>query len=72
GWWKSWVPRSVCEGLVVRPVRCDGVGRFNAGLDERRWLGRRIVGETMRCVATWGGRWVALLGFGSAALACAL
>jgi uncharacterized protein DUF4338 len=65
------VSRSVCEGLVVRPVRRDEVDRFNAELDEHHWLGHRIVGETMRYVATWGDRWVAVLGFGSAALACA-
>ncbi|MGH8897652.1 MAG: ISAs1 family transposase [Egibacteraceae bacterium] len=61
----------MCEGLVVRPVRRDEVDRFNTELDERHWLGHRIVGETMRYVATWGDQWVALVGFGSAALACA-
>jgi hypothetical protein len=57
--------------LVVRPVRRGEVDRFNTELDEHHWLGHRIVGETMRYVATWGDRWVALVGFGSAALACA-
>ncbi|MGH8887387.1 MAG: Druantia anti-phage system protein DruA, partial [Egibacteraceae bacterium] len=33
--------------------------------------GLGIVGETVRCVATERDRWVAVLGFGSAALACA-
>ncbi|MGH8899409.1 MAG: Druantia anti-phage system protein DruA [Egibacteraceae bacterium] len=61
----------MCEGLAVRPVRRDEVGRFNAELDARHWLGHRIVGETMRCVATERDRWVALVGLGSAALACA-
>lgn len=61
----------VGEGLVVRPIDRDEVSRFNACLDEHHWLGHRIVGETMRYVATVGDRWVALLGFGSAALACA-
>lgn len=63
--------KSVVEGLTVRPVRPDEVDRFNTELDGHHWLGHRIVGETMRYVATWGDRWVALVGFGSAALACA-
>jgi Domain of unknown function (DUF4338)/DDE_Tnp_1-associated/Transposase DDE domain len=66
------MPRSVVEGLVVRPVRRDEVDRFNTELDEHHWLGHRIVGQTMRYVATEQGRWVAVLGFGSAALACAV
>jgi DDE family transposase/uncharacterized protein DUF4338 len=65
------VPKSVCDGLVVRPVRHNETDRFNTELDAHHWLGHRIVGQTMRYVATEGGRWVALLGFGSPALACA-
>jgi hypothetical protein len=64
------MPRNVREGLVVGPVRRDEVDRFNIELDAYHWLGHRIVGETLRSVATEQGRWVAL-GFGSAALACA-
>jgi hypothetical protein len=55
----------------VRPVRRDEVDRFNAELEEHHWLGHRILGETMRYVATERDRWVALLGFGSPALVCA-
>lgn len=55
----------------MRPVRRDEVERFDVCLDEYHWLGHRIVGETMRYVATQRDRWVAVLGFGSAALACA-
>lgn len=45
--------------------------RFDAELDEYHWLGHRMVGETMRYVATDAdGEWVGLVGFGSAALAC--
>ncbi|MGH8885729.1 MAG: hypothetical protein ACRDYX_11245, partial [Egibacteraceae bacterium] len=36
----------------MRPVRGDEVGRFNACLGERHWLGHRIVGETVRCVVS--------------------
>ncbi len=56
---------------MVRPISRDEVDRFNAELDEHHWLGHRIVGETLRYVAAEGDRWVAVLGFGSAALACA-
>jgi hypothetical protein len=66
-----YVPTSLREGLVVRPVRCEQIDRFNACLDEHHWLGHRIVGQTMRYVATWGNQWVAVLGLGSAVLACA-
>jgi hypothetical protein len=56
---------------MVRPVRRGEVDRFNTELDTHHWLGHRIVGETMRYVATQRNQWVAVLGFGSAALACA-
>jgi len=40
-------------------------------LDEHHWLGHHLFGETMRYVAELeDGTWVALSGFGSAALAC--
>ncbi len=57
--------------LVVRPIARDEVARFNAELDAHHWLGHRLVGETLRHVATEDGHWVALLGFGSAAFKCA-
>ncbi len=56
--------------LVVRPIERGEVGRFNRELDQHHWLGHRLVGETMRYVAEADGRWVALLGFGSAAYQC--
>ena len=47
------------------------LGRFDAELDAHHWLGHRMVGETVRYVATDAdGVWVALLGFASAALSC--
>jgi len=57
--------------VVVRPIDRDEVTRFNAELDAHHWLGHRLTGEVMRYVATIEDRWVALLGFGSAALSCA-
>ena len=57
--------------MVVRPVLAGEVGRFNALLDAHHWLGHRLTGQVLRYVATLGGQWVALVGFGSAVLSCA-
>jgi predicted transposase YbfD/YdcC len=54
--------------LVVRLVRGYEVPRFNALLDEHHFLGHHLFGQVLRYVATEGDDWVALLGFGSAAL----
>jgi hypothetical protein len=54
--------------LVVRPVAEDERGRFAAEMAAQHWLGSRLSGRMMRYVATVGGEWVALAGFGSAAL----
>ncbi|MHB8395052.1 MAG: ISAs1 family transposase [Candidatus Dormibacteria bacterium] len=56
--------------LLVRPIERGEVARFNQELDAHHWLGHRLVGETMRYVATEDGAWVALLGFGAAAFKC--
>lgn len=56
---------------MVRPVAFGETGRFNAELDEHHWLGHRLTGQVLRYVAELDGRWVAVLGFGSAALSCA-
>ena len=56
--------------LVVRPILAGELERFNAELNAHHWLGHRISGRALRYVATIGGEWVALAGFGSAALAC--
>lgn len=57
--------------VVVRPISKQEVARFNSELDDHHWLGHRLTGEVMRYVATIGEQWVALVGFGSAALSCA-
>ncbi|MHB8191560.1 MAG: Druantia anti-phage system protein DruA [Ferrimicrobium sp.] len=58
-------------GLSVNPIGVGDANRFDAELDEHHWLGHRMVGETMRYVATDScGEWVALLGFASPALSC--
>ena len=54
--------------MSVRLVRADEVGRFNDLLDEHHFLGHRLFGRVMRYVAVEDGEWVALVGFGSAAL----
>jgi hypothetical protein len=54
--------------LVVRPVADDERDRFAAEMAEHHWLGSRLSGRVMRYVATVDGEWVALAGFGSAAL----
>jgi hypothetical protein len=59
------------RAVVVRPLLAGEVERFNALLDAHHWLGHRLTGQVMRYVATLGGRWVALVGFGSAVLSCA-
>jgi hypothetical protein len=57
--------------VVVRPITAGEVGRFNGELEAHHWLGNRLTGQVMRYVATVGGQWVALVGFGSAVLSCA-
>jgi len=55
---------------MVRPIFVSEVDRFNALLRVHHWLGRRLTGQVMRYVAVLEGEWVALVGFGSAALSC--
>jgi hypothetical protein len=57
-------------GLVVRPIMSGELERFNAELSAHHWLGHRLSGRVLRYVATVEGVWVALVGFGSAALSC--
>jgi len=57
--------------VTVRPVSAGEAGRFSAELDAHHWLGHRLTGQVLRYVAELDGQWVAVLGFGSAALSCA-
>ena len=59
------------RSVSVRPILAGEVGRFNAELDAHHWLGHRLTGQVMRYVALLDGEWVAVVGFGSAALSCA-
>jgi hypothetical protein len=56
--------------VTVRPVAAGEAGRFGSLLRGHHWLGDRLTGQVMRYVAEAGGVWVALIGFGSAALTC--
>jgi len=58
------------QGLVVRPVVASEISRFDALLDEHHWLGRGLVGETLRHITVVDGEWVGLVGYGSPALPC--
>jgi predicted transposase YbfD/YdcC len=49
----------------------DGeLDRFRTELAAHHWLGFRLSGQVMRYVAVLDGKWVALAGFGAAALTC--
>jgi predicted transposase YbfD/YdcC len=58
------------RSLVVRPVADAELDRFRAELETHHWLGFRLSGQVMRYVAILDGQWVAVAGFGSAALSC--
>ncbi|MGH9073956.1 MAG: ISAs1 family transposase [Acidimicrobiales bacterium] len=65
------MPSERLPPLAVRPLHRSERARFDAELDEHHWLGHHLVGQTMRYVATdEDGDWLALAGFGAAALAC--
>jgi len=55
--------------VLVREVERSEMDRWRAEMDQHHYLGAgNIVGECVRHVALSRGRWVALLGWGSAAL----
>jgi hypothetical protein len=56
------------SALTVRPIQSHERARFDETLAAQHWLGTGLVGEVMRYVAEENGNWVALVGFGSAAL----
>lgn len=60
------------SSLVVRPLRREESPRWRALMRQHHYLGfERIVGEALCYVASRGEQWIALLGWGSAALKCA-
>lgn len=62
-----------CEpALVVRPIRREESARWRQLMRQHHYLGFEcIVGEALYYVATRATQWIALLGWGSAALKCA-
>ena len=57
--------------LVVRPVRQEERGDWRALMQQHHYLGfEHCIGESLGYVASRDGNWVALLGWGSAALKC--
>lgn len=53
--------------VEVRPITEDERVRWDRLMADRHYLGSRLVGESVRYVALWEGRWAALLGWSSAA-----
>ncbi len=65
------MPDAWLHATRVRPIDPSERARFDTELAEHHWLGHRLIGQTMRYVAVSGdGEWLALVGFGAAALAC--
>ncbi len=55
------------KSLVVRPIRSDEKDKWDRLMSTHHYLGfRHLVGESLKYVAELQGRWVALLGWGSA------
>jgi len=58
----------VLSGVVVRLIRPAELRRWNRLLTEHHYLGNaHLVGETLRYVAEYQGKWLALMGWSSAA-----
>jgi len=67
------VSADTAASLVVRPVRAKERARWRELMDAHHYLGfRPIVGESLWYVATREEQWVALLGWGAAALKCSV
>lgn len=59
------------RSVQVRPLRAGERPAWDRLMREHHYLGfRGFVGESLRYVAQWQGRWVALLGWSGAALKC--
>ena len=58
--------------FVIRLAQRDEMQRWRMLMRQHHYLGfERIVGQALHYVVTQAGQWVALLGWGSAALKCA-
>jgi len=62
---------SAKEPVVVRPIRREEKAPWRQLMGQHHYLGiEHIIGESLYYVASRGSAWVALLGWGSAALKC--
>jgi hypothetical protein len=62
-------PKVVLRRIAVRPIEAAELPRWRAEMQRHHYLGDgEIVGEVLRQVAESEGRWLALLGWGAAAL----
>jgi len=63
--------RDAAARLIVRPVRAEERARWRQLMQAHHYLGfRPIVGQSLWYVATVAEQWVALVGWGAAALKC--
>jgi hypothetical protein len=59
------------RSLHVRPIEPSERSQWDEVMSREHYLGfKSLVGESIRCIAQLQGRWVALLGWSSAALKC--
>ncbi len=63
--------KNILDDLSVRPISKEELSQWNRYMEEYHYLGLKwIGGKSLRYVAILEGRWVALLGWGSAAKNC--
>jgi hypothetical protein len=63
--------RDVVRGVEVRPVNAREQPLWDELMQEHHYLGfQGMIGESLRYVAAYRGRWLALLGWSGAALKC--
>ena len=64
-------PEASVRAVVLRLVRRDEIGRWDEMMAAHHYLGfRTLVGESLKYVAEQDGRWLALVGWGTAAFKC--
>ncbi len=66
------VSKFVPQDVTVRVVRSDEVPKWNALMNENHYLGfKQFAGRSLRYVAEYEGRWVAIAGWQAGAFKCA-
>ncbi len=66
-------PRSIVRGVVLRPATAVEKPLWDTLMRRHHYLGfQAMIGESLRYVAEYQGQWLALLGWCSAALKCAV